>query len=243
MAGILSSPSSDPRAPSSLDSCGSPIWACWSWPSPGARRFPSSPSCSNTGTPISWRRRAMSWLCPSSCCCCACWNRGNSTFAACSACRVWILGTALGLFVPLYTLGVAHADPNTAAIIGSMGPVIAGLVAWIGFALPIERTIWPAIVLAFAGGVLATYRPDRQRIRPPRRRIPHHPRGAVLELVLPGGAALAGPLVAAEDQRHHHGAGGFGFGGGVCRCRLCSAGRLGRYRRPAIHWMSACCSG
>jgi len=73
--------------------------------------------------------------------------------------RVWILGTALGVFVPLYTLGVAHADPNTAAIIGSMGPVIAGIVAWIGFALPIERTMWPAIVLAFAGGVLATYKP------------------------------------------------------------------------------------
>src|SRR5262245_54206444 len=73
--------------------------------------------------------------------------------------RVWILGTALGVFVPLYTLGVAHADPNTAAIIGSMGPVIAGFVAWVGFALPIERAMWPAIVLAFAGGLLATYRP------------------------------------------------------------------------------------
>ena len=73
--------------------------------------------------------------------------------------RVWILGTALGLFVPLYTLGVAHADPNTAAIIGSTGPVIAGLVAWIGFGQPIERSMWPAIVLALAGGVLATYEP------------------------------------------------------------------------------------
>ena len=75
--------------------------------------------------------------------------------------RVWILGTALGLFVPLYTLGIAHADPNTAAIIGSMGPVIAGLVGWIGFRLPIERSLWPSIVLALAGGILATYRPEQ----------------------------------------------------------------------------------
>jgi drug/metabolite transporter (DMT)-like permease len=74
--------------------------------------------------------------------------------------KVWILGTALGLFVPLYTLGIAHADPNTAAIIGSMGPVIAGLVGWIGFRLPIERSLWPSIALALAGGILATYNPD-----------------------------------------------------------------------------------
>jgi len=74
--------------------------------------------------------------------------------------RVWVLGTALGLFVPLYTIGIAHADPNTAAIIGSMGPIIAGLVAWIGFRLPVERAMWPAIILALAGGVLATYKPD-----------------------------------------------------------------------------------
>jgi drug/metabolite transporter (DMT)-like permease len=75
--------------------------------------------------------------------------------------RVWILGIALGLFVPLYTLGIARADPNTAAIIGSMGPVIAGLVGWIGFRMPIERSLWPSIVLALAGGILATYKPDQ----------------------------------------------------------------------------------
>ena len=74
--------------------------------------------------------------------------------------RVWILGIALGLFVPLYTIGIANADPNTAAIIGSMGTVIGGLVGWIGFRMPIERALWPAIVLALAGGILATFRPD-----------------------------------------------------------------------------------
>jgi len=58
--------------------------------------------------------------------------------------RMWILGTALGLFVPLYTIGIAYSDPNTAAIIGSMGPVIAGVVAWVGFGLPIERALWSA---------------------------------------------------------------------------------------------------
>jgi drug/metabolite transporter (DMT)-like permease len=40
-----------------------------------------------------------------------------------------------------------------------MGPVIAGLVAWVGFAQRIERAMWPAITLAFAGGMLATYEP------------------------------------------------------------------------------------
>jgi drug/metabolite transporter (DMT)-like permease len=74
--------------------------------------------------------------------------------------RLWLLGLALGLFVPLYTLGIAHADPNTAAILGSTGPAVAAIIAWTCFRLPFDRTMVPAIVLAMAGGILATYDPD-----------------------------------------------------------------------------------
>jgi len=75
--------------------------------------------------------------------------------------RLWVLGLALALFVPIYTLGVAHANPNTAAILGSTGPVVAAFVAWAGFRMPMERAMAPSIVLAMAGGVLATYDPSR----------------------------------------------------------------------------------
>src|SRR5262249_22166039 len=68
---------------------------------------------------------------------------------------------ALGLFVPLYTLGVAHANPNTAAILGSTGPVVAIFVAWAGFGMKMERSMVPSIALAMAGGMLATYDPTR----------------------------------------------------------------------------------
>jgi drug/metabolite transporter (DMT)-like permease len=74
--------------------------------------------------------------------------------------RIWLLGLALGAFVPLYTLGVAHADPNTAAIVGSTGPAVAAIVGWACFGLPFDRSMVPAIVLAMAGGILATYNPD-----------------------------------------------------------------------------------
>jgi drug/metabolite transporter (DMT)-like permease len=73
--------------------------------------------------------------------------------------RVWLLGLALGAFVPLYTLGVAHADPNTAAIVGSTGPAVAAIVGWACFGLRFDRSMIPAIVLAMAGGILATYNP------------------------------------------------------------------------------------
>src|SRR5262245_31407236 len=73
--------------------------------------------------------------------------------------RLWLLGLALGLFVPLYTVGIAHADPNTAAILGSTGPAVAAVVAWGCFRLPFDRTMVPAIMLAMAGGILATYDP------------------------------------------------------------------------------------
>ncbi|MGH6931366.1 MAG: DMT family transporter, partial [Dongiaceae bacterium] len=71
--------------------------------------------------------------------------------------RLWFLGLALGVFVPLYTLGIKHSDPNTAAILGSTGPVVGALVARFGFAMPLDRTMIPAMVLAMIGGTLATF--------------------------------------------------------------------------------------
>jgi drug/metabolite transporter (DMT)-like permease len=73
--------------------------------------------------------------------------------------RIWLLGVALGAFVPLYTLGIAHADPNTAAIVGSTGPAVAAIVGRACFGLPFDRSTAPAIVLATAGGALSTYDP------------------------------------------------------------------------------------
>jgi drug/metabolite transporter (DMT)-like permease len=75
--------------------------------------------------------------------------------------RLWMLGVLLGAFVPLYSLGIAHSNPNTAAILSAAGPVVAAVVAWAGFRIPLERAMPPAIVLAAAGGALATY--DRSR--------------------------------------------------------------------------------
>lgn len=79
-----------------------------------------------------------------------------------AAWRIWLLGAiGIGAFAPLYTLGVAHAHPVTAAIISAAGPAVAALVARLGFGLPLDRRMGPAILLAFAGATLATYDPAR----------------------------------------------------------------------------------
>ena len=74
--------------------------------------------------------------------------------------HLWYLGAVLGVFVPMYTLGIKYADPNTAAILGSTGPVVGALVARVGFAMPLDRTMIPAMVLAMIGGTLATLSPS-----------------------------------------------------------------------------------
>src|SRR5450432_3790518 len=46
--------------------------------------------------------------------------------------RILVLGAVgIGAFAPLFTLGVAHANPVTAAILSASGPVIALFVAWL----------------------------------------------------------------------------------------------------------------
>jgi drug/metabolite transporter (DMT)-like permease len=84
---------------------------------------------------------------------------GRGVLRALASKHLWILGIALGVFVPLYTLGIKHSDPNTAAILGSTGPVVGALVARFGFSMPLDRTMIPAMVLAMIGGTLATFSP------------------------------------------------------------------------------------
>jgi drug/metabolite transporter (DMT)-like permease len=75
--------------------------------------------------------------------------------------RVWLLGAVgVGLFGPLLIVGFAHTNPITAAVLSAMAPAINAAVAWIGFREPLDRSSLPAIGLAIAGGVIATYDPS-----------------------------------------------------------------------------------
>jgi drug/metabolite transporter (DMT)-like permease len=74
--------------------------------------------------------------------------------------RVWLLGAVgVGMFGPLLIVGFAHTNPITAAVLSAMAPAINAAVAWIGFRDPLDRSTLPAIGLAIAGGVIATYDP------------------------------------------------------------------------------------
>jgi drug/metabolite transporter (DMT)-like permease len=64
-------------------------------------------------------------------------------------------GLGFGGFGGLYTIGVAHANPITAAILSAAGPVVAALVARFGYGAPLASFTKGALVLAFAGGLLA----------------------------------------------------------------------------------------
>jgi drug/metabolite transporter (DMT)-like permease len=74
--------------------------------------------------------------------------------------RVWLLGAVgVGMFGPLLIVGFAHTNPITAAVLSAMAPAINAAVAWIAFREPLDRKTLPAIGLAIAGGVIATYDP------------------------------------------------------------------------------------
>ena len=64
-------------------------------------------------------------------------------------------GLGFGGFGGLYTIGVAHANPITAAILSAAGPVVAALVARFGYRVPLGPGTKPAVALACAGGLLA----------------------------------------------------------------------------------------
>ncbi len=64
-------------------------------------------------------------------------------------------GLGFGGFGGIFTIGVAHSNPITAAILSAAGPVIAALVTRFGYRAPLARGTRAALGLAFAGGVLA----------------------------------------------------------------------------------------
>src|SRR5215831_17564964 len=61
-------------------------------------------------------------------------ERDTPWFAGFAPWRWWILGAVgIGLFPPLFTLGLAHTNPITAAILSSTSPAITAIVGWVAF--------------------------------------------------------------------------------------------------------------
>jgi drug/metabolite transporter (DMT)-like permease len=76
--------------------------------------------------------------------------------------RLWLLGAfGIGLFSPIFVLGLAYSNPVTAAIFTSAAPAVAAIVERIFFKLPLDRYMIPAILLAVVGCMLATYDPAK----------------------------------------------------------------------------------
>jgi drug/metabolite transporter (DMT)-like permease len=77
-----------------------------------------------------------------------------------AAWRWWVLGTiGIGILAPMYSVGLQHASPITAAILNSATPAIAAIVGWLFYRIPITRLMIPGIILTFAGCLIATYDP------------------------------------------------------------------------------------
>jgi drug/metabolite transporter (DMT)-like permease len=71
--------------------------------------------------------------------------------------RIWPLGIiGIGCYAALYTTGVYHCNPITAAILSATSPAIAAVVDRIVFKVPVDRRMLPAIALAILGSALAT---------------------------------------------------------------------------------------
>jgi drug/metabolite transporter (DMT)-like permease len=82
-------------------------------------------------------------------------------FAGLASWRWWLLGTiGIGLFAPLYTVGVQHSNPVTAAILSSTSPAITAIVGWLFYRLPIAPRMIPGILLTIVGCIYATYDPQ-----------------------------------------------------------------------------------
>ena len=74
--------------------------------------------------------------------------------------RWWLLGmVGIGFFPPLYTVGLAHCNPVTAAILSSTSPAVTAIVGRLGFRLPIPARMAPGILLTILGCGYATYDP------------------------------------------------------------------------------------
>lgn len=87
-------------------------------------------------------------------------DRGRATAGATSTnpgWRIWPLGIiGIGFYATMYTVGVQHCHPVTAAILSATSPAVAAIVDRIVFKLPLDGRMLPAIVLAIIGGALAT---------------------------------------------------------------------------------------
>nr|WP_298684061.1 DMT family transporter [uncultured Dongia sp.] len=71
--------------------------------------------------------------------------------------RIWPLGIiGIGCYATLFTIGVYHCNPITAAILSATSPAIAAIVDRIVFKVPVDRRMLPAIALAIVGSALAT---------------------------------------------------------------------------------------
>jgi drug/metabolite transporter (DMT)-like permease len=71
--------------------------------------------------------------------------------------RIALLGgVGMAGFTLLYSIGLAHSDPVTAAVFAAATPPIASVVAWALEGQGLTGRIAGAIVFAVAGGVLAT---------------------------------------------------------------------------------------
>jgi len=82
-------------------------------------------------------------------------------FAGFAAWRWWVLGIiGVGFFPPLYTVGLEHCNPVTAAILSSTSPAITAVVGRLGFHLPIPARMIPGMAVAILGCAYATYDPS-----------------------------------------------------------------------------------
>jgi drug/metabolite transporter (DMT)-like permease len=71
--------------------------------------------------------------------------------------RLGLLGAVgIGAYAGLYTLGVAHSNPVTAAILSAASPAVATVTDRVIFGRRLDRRMIPGLVLAMCGCVLAT---------------------------------------------------------------------------------------
>jgi drug/metabolite transporter (DMT)-like permease len=82
---------------------------------------------------------------------------GRTAAPAIPAWRVGLLGAVgIGGYAGLFTLGVAHANPVTAAILTAAGPAVATVTDRVIFGRPVNPHMLPGLLLAICGCVVAT---------------------------------------------------------------------------------------
>jgi drug/metabolite transporter (DMT)-like permease len=82
-------------------------------------------------------------------------------FAGMAPWRWWLLGSVgIGMFAPLFTIGIQHSNPVTAVILSASSPVVTAFVGWIAYRLAMPRNMIPGILLTIIGCTYATYDPS-----------------------------------------------------------------------------------